>query len=291
MTDFKFADSPTPYILAGAQTLDNVLSPLLEYTTEETINKVLLDTMDKLLITFGANLNYKNKKLSPKYLQRFMPHMKFVDNPMFKNMITYIDSGGFQIANGAVDPKDIPRFTDYYIELIKNHGDFVFTMDVPPTEDPHESYDEVYKKNKYTYDRLAGLDDNIMDKLLCVYHFRTTKIYETWNRLFEEGDYFNKFKIWSVGVLVGFGTLASRAGIVPYIIPIAKLIKTTKDRGLKQVYIHILGSTAPNDMLLYILLKKLIKDTMDIDLYMTFDSSKIYKGIINSILRVLKIKK
>ena len=280
MNNFERLDNPTSYITAGAQTLPQILRPILENNDESTLNKVILETMDKMLISFGANLSYKNNKLSQNYLKNFESSMKFVKEKMFENTITYGDSGGFQVASGGLRKEDIPRFTDYYIEFLSKNCDYVFSLDIPPTNNTYENFDDIYKWNKYTYDRLAELPIELRKKILCVYHFRTTKIYDIWNRLFEEGGYFEKFNIWSLGGLVGFASLASTSGIIPYVIIIEKIVKAMKARGEKDVYIHILGSTAPNDILLYMLVKRLLKETQDINLFMTFDSSKIYKGII-----------
>ena len=91
---------------------------------------------------------------------------KFRKPDFMKNASIYLDSGGFQVSMGAVNSTDVPTFIDMYYQFIEDYSNDIehaFLLDIPPgpgtaADGTFQSYDEIYKLNKMSYERASQLD-------------------------------------------------------------------------------------------------------------------------------------
>ena len=255
--------------------------------TDQQIINVLDSTVDKFLFSFGAGVNYKTKKLSGKHEQRFL---KVINNmqsaPFMKNAKIYWDSGGFQVANGAFHPKDLPAFIDMYYKCVEANPSMysnAFILDCPPgpgSKDLFSSYNQIEKLNRMSYEKcLQTISPQNLKKVIYIHHFRTPSLYDTWHKFLFDENLADGYEYFGTGGIVA--NLASDIAIpiVLYTIPLSSILVYAKSKGLKKFKFHVLGGANFRDVFYHKLFEHHIREYHGIDVEITFDSSAIFKAM------------
>jgi len=281
------------YISCGADSIISIFGRSYEDCeqyglTPEVTCEYLNNTTNKFLYSYGSGLNYKTKKISKKYSESFKKVIDNMRGPVTYNKSKiYIDSGGFQIANGAINTCDMPKFIDmYYSDIMKNIDsiDHAFILDIPPGPNSAEiftSYDQIEELNRLSYQKCKEIipADIIRDKMIYVHHFRTPNLMRIWNKLLWEERMAEGYNYFAVGGIVANLSTSHAIPVSMISMPLVNIIRYIKSRNMKSFKFHILGGAQFTEVFLYKLFEKHIKEVHDIDIDITYDSSMIFKGL------------
>ena len=209
--------------------------------------------------------------------------MKFFNNSVF-----IVDSGGFQASIGSINKKETDILYDiYYNDFLINHKDVydrAFVLDIPPGPGCNifSTFDDVYEMNHKSYIKAASLPNDVREKMVYIHHFRTPKLWEIYTKIMDENDLFDKFKYHATGGIVA--NMASDVSIpcIIYIVPLIPLLARAKKYGRKKLYFHILGGAQYRDVFFYELFKIHVMKIHGIELEITYDSSGIFKGLMQA---------
>jgi len=281
------------YIVAGADCFTSLIGNFIDkhngdtYFNDESVANFLDNSINKYLYSFGTGLSYKTKKMSPKHSQKIAREIqKISGRPFMKNTDLYIDSGGFQVAMGAVDTKDMPAFIKTYHDfLVKHHEDFsyAFSLDLPPgptsAMDIFDSYEQIEELNRLSYQASANLPSEVKDKMVYIHHFRTPSLYRTWSKFLWEEGLADGFKNFATGGMVANLSTDSLIPVIIYTIPLSEIVKYAMSKGIKSFNFHVLGGANYIDVFYHKLFSHHIKKTHDVDVKITYDSSAIFKAL------------
>lgn len=252
---------------------------------DENINKFMLSECNKYLSSVGMALK-KNKPINNKVFERYQQVFdSFKTLGYTQGVEILIDSAGYQFQTGQIKKNDCNKFVDYYHEFLTKNVekvDYAFLFDPVPgaSKSIVNSYSEMVKLNKMSYEKACELPEELRDKLLYIHHFRTPKIYKMYRSFLEEYKYPEYFKNFSTGGLVSFSRgSGSNPPIILYTIPLVDILTHVKERGLKSFRWHILGSTEWKDILVHKFVEHHIKKVYNIDIEITYDSSTIFQTL------------
>jgi hypothetical protein len=279
------------FVAAGGDTYVALMKRFMpecqDLCNDEVIINQLNNSVDKFLYSFGIGVNYKTKKLSGKHVEKFLKVIKEMrEAPFMKDTKLYWDSGGFQIANGAFYPKDIPIFIDKYYQCVKDNPDlfdYAFILDVPPgpgSEDLFSSYEQIEQLNRMSYQKCKSLmPPETLKKVIYIHHFRNLQLFDTWNKFLFEEDLADGYEYFGTGGIVANLAADISNPIVLYTIPLSSIILYAKKKGLKKFKFHVLGGANFRDVFYHKVFEHHIKKYHDIEVEITFDSSAIFKAM------------
>ena len=96
--------------------------------SERSINKALKSTINKVLYSFGAEMNYATKRIPKRRVERFLEKIKDIRYSIYMTGTElYLDSGGFQIMS-----RDLSMSARTSFEIQRQIGDIGLILDVPP---------------------------------------------------------------------------------------------------------------------------------------------------------------
>lgn len=279
------------FVAAGADTfvalMERFIPECSSICTDQNVVNVLNNTVDKFLYSFGSGVNYKTKKLSGKHEQRFLKVIdRALNAPFMKDVKIFWDSGGFQVANGAFLPKDLPTFIDLYYNCVENNPtkySNAFILDCPPgpgSQELFSSYEQIEQLNRLSYEKcLSMVSEENRKKVIYIHHFRTPSLYETWDKFLFRENLAQGYNYFGTGGIVA--NLASDIAIpiILYTIPLSSILQYAKQTGLKKFKFHVLGGANFRDVFYHKLFEKHIKEYHGIEVEITFDSSAIFKAM------------
>lgn len=254
------------------------------------INKFLLENVNKMLSSIGLILcppyYHKDEPISEnlidKYRTKFLNYfhsMEFLNNLEF-----IIDSGGFQIQQGYLLSENIPDFIDQYYDNFMTKCNklynYAFNLDIAPGANycPFDTKEEMYELNKYSFSKAFNIPKEAKEKLIYIHHFRTPSIHEVYKKLLFEDNLAEGIPNFSTGGLVSFSKSLDSPCIL-YIIPLLDIIHYCKENNITKFRFHVLGGSEWREILGHKFLEKHIKETLDLDITITFDSSTFFKGV------------
>lgn len=279
------------YVIAGGDTICSLFTAFLKkhnwdnIFNEEQYRIFLHNSIDRFLFSFGTGLNYKTQKIHHKHTQKIVDTVDFIRESKFMGDSTlYIDSGGFQVAMGALKVEDMPRFINLYFDFLKNNVNKyqrAFAMDLPPGPNTSvfQSYQQIEDLNRQSYTLMKQLPQEVKDKILWIHHFRTPCLYDCWTKFLWEEDLADGFSNFSVGGLVANNATDLAIPIILYSIPISEIVLWCKQKGIKKFDFHVLGGANYIDIFYHNLFSHHIRKLYDIDCNITYDSSAIFKGL------------
>jgi len=281
------------YVVAGSDTLVQLMGRFIDlsqgsYLNDDMFSQFMLDTVNKFLYSFGASVNYETKKLSNNHAEKFLKVIKFIlKRPFMKKTELYWDSGGFQVAQGAFLPPDIPVFTDLYYNTIKENPDlcsYAFIQDIPPGPASAElftSYKEIENLNRESYLKCKKIipANIVRDKIIYIHHFRTPSLYDIWHRFLFEENLAEGFTYFGTGGIVAQLATDNKKPFILYVIPLNSMIQYAKLKNLKYMKFHILGGANFIDVFYHQLFSYHIKQCHKIDIEITYDSTALFKGL------------
>lgn len=279
------------YVIAGGDTVCSLYTNFFEkHNVDELFNSsqfknFLLNNINRFLYSYGTGLSYATQKISDKHSERIAKTVDFIKGADFLNdSILYIDSGGFQVANGAVKTEDMPRFIDMYTQfLCDNEKKYsrAFSLDLPPgpSSSVFKSYAEMEDLNRMSYTRFKELPQAVKDKILYIHHFRTPTLNDTWSRFLWDEDLADGFSNFSVGGIVANNSTDIAIPVIIYALPLSDIVSYCISKGLKSFDFHVLGGANYIDIFYHNLFSYHIKRVHDVDVKITYDSSGIFKGL------------
>lgn len=279
------------YVIAGADTVCSLFSNFLnkhnsfDIFDSSQFENFLHNNINRFLYSYGTGLSYATKKLPKNHNDRITKTVDFIKNTSFmKDCILYIDSGGFQIANGAVELKDLHRFVDNYIEFLninKNKYCKAFSLDMPPgpSSSMFSSYSQMEEYNRMSYSEFAKLPKEIKDKILYIHHFRTPMMNNTWSKFLWDEDLADGYINFSVGGIVANNSTDICIPVIIYSIPLADILNYCIQKGLTSFNFHVLGGANYIDVFYHNLFTYHIKKVHNVDVNITYDSSGLFKGL------------
>jgi|BioPla2DNA2_1021312.scaffolds.fasta_scaffold04952_10 hypothetical protein len=258
-----------------------------EFFDDEKLSIFLDNSINRYLYSFGTGLSYKTRKMSPKHSSRIASQIKKITSRQFlKNTKLYIDSGGFQVAMGAVETKDMPNFIDTYHKFVEdNHNMFsyAFSLDLPPgpssAAEIFESYDQIEELNRLSYRETCQFPQNIKDKMIYIHHFRTPSLYDTWSKFLWEENLADGFKNFATGGLVANLATDMTIPVILYTIPLSEILKYAIEKGFREFNFHVLGGANFIDVFYHKLFSYHIKRVHNVKVNITYDSSALFKGL------------
>ncbi len=281
------------YVLAGFETLSNIIDRYMtgkkpgfnSHFTRDCISKFHKKTMHGFLHSFGQN--FSGRKSYKKYVKDEAEIFnKCRRSGLYNNdSLFFVDSGGYQASIGKIDKKEVSTLIELYHEFLENECDSYdrgFILDLTPGAGCKlfSKFHEVYDLNLETYSRAANLPEKVRKKIIYIQHFRTPKLYETFDRLLKENNFFEKFEHFATGGLVASSDACSTLPCMIYVIPMIQLINEALKYNRKTINFHILGGAGFKEILYYELIQKHVKKVHDIDLIISYDSSGIFKGLM-----------
>lgn len=283
------------YVASGVQTYISYLDRIKREENEE-VTRAFQDLMNKIikkyLFTFGINLskNLKSFKVEKykKHVSKTIDKILEVQQICMPDAVKFLDSGGFQVISGFLDPKFALDYKDAYYSYLQENVDkydVAFCLDYPPSNIAINSFEEIERLNDISYHELLTLPKEVQEKISVVYHFEDPKTNEYWyDLLFKKDKLFYKLNTnkWSVGGMVGFKKSDLQNPYIIYGLGLYNLVRHQRLKGINKLDFHVLGVSVYTQLLFMELIKKHLKEKYDFELNITYDSassiSKVNKG-------------
>lgn len=280
------------YVVAGFETLATILHNFTlnkrgrwtEQFTKDEISTFMKNTCAGFLHSFGQN--FKNKKRFDKYkLAEARTFDLCREWGCFNESEFYIDSGGFQVSTGELTKHETDILLTLYYEYLVEHSDTydkAFILDIPPGPGckVYKDYEDVYKLNYQTYKAATNLPQHVKDKIVYIHHFRTPKLWDIFNKLLREEDFFGEFQHHGTGGIVANMSSDHLIPVVIYILPLIPLLNEAIRHNRKTLDFHVLGGANFRDLMFYEVIKKHVFEVHGIDVNITYDSSGLFKGLM-----------
>lgn len=277
------------YVMAAASSFRQhawtVVRDNPEYMDAAAVQSFLSATVNKILISFGKGIRqgFPIDHKVPWRFQKFFD--KILNCGYMSDCEMTLDSGGFQLQTPGYfnHPDETENLMNLYHEFLLEHHegkiDYAFLLDCAPGANYclYNSWEEIKKWNKLSYEQAGKLPKALRDKMLYIHHFRTPKINEIWKELLFDMDLAAPFKNFATGGLVSFANSSQSFPVVLYTIPLIHLIHYAKQRGLKEFRFHCLGASEFKDQVMHKFFEKHIKKVYDININITYDSSTIFR--------------
>lgn len=278
------------YIVAGFETLATVVDNFILNTkgrftdnfTREDIATLLSSTCSGFLHSYGQHFGGKKKwdkySKSEAALLKKCRNMGFFDDSNF-----VIDSGGFQIATGKLNRTESEMLFKMYYEFLEEYSDLyerAFILDVPPGSNCEviNDFDDLHRWNFESYQKAANLPDDVRSKIIYVHHFRTPKLWDTFDRILKENDLYSRFEHFGTGGIVASMSGDASIPCIIYVLPLIPLLNETIKHNKTHLDFHILGGATFRDLLFYELIKKHVMEAHGVELNITFDSAGLFKA-------------
>jgi len=284
---------PGNYIVAGADCFVSLLGNFIDkhanggFFDDPKVGNFIKNSINRYLYSFGTGLSYKTRKMSPKHSEKIAREIgKITSREFMKDIKLYIDSGGFQVAMGAVETKNMPYFIETYHKFIENNYQnfsYAFSLDLPPGPSAatqiFESYQQIEELNRLSYQTSAKLPQEIKDKMIYIHHFRTPSLYDTWSKFLWDEHLADGFKNFATGGLVANMATDMTIPVIIYSIPLSEILKYVIDKGMTKFNFHVLGGANLIDVFYHKLFSYHINKVHGVKINITYDSSAIFKAL------------
>lgn len=181
----------------------------------------------------------------------------------------FIDSGGYSIIVGDIDPRDIMKCIECYHYYLENYAstdcDYMFSLDIPILlKYPEYNTVQYIQEKNYISGNLSKqiLEKNkqLYDKFVFVWQFKTKNQYKIWSKYYD--DIYQNSDVYHYGIGGQVG-LRGATGIdfSPFIGLSYKLLSFIKNKNLNKTSIlHMLGVYSFQDRFLIAFFQKLFND-------------------------------
>lgn len=180
----------------------------------------------------------------------------------------YVDSGGYSIIVGDVPPHLIKRCIETYhhaLEYSRDAYDFIFSLDIPFNA-KHPSFNTRDKIEGYNRDslqesvKLISKYQELKEKFILIYHFKTIEHYEIWQKLYRELGLGKHIKHRAIGGMVSL----KQTGNIDFAPFIATAYQCLNDYLKSSSYgeefrVHFLGINVKYDRFLIVILEQLFQ--------------------------------
>jgi hypothetical protein len=285
--------SDSNYVLAGFETLAtyfknfsirNLQNNWNDNFTPEILSTFLSQTSHGFLHSFGQNFTGKKK-----YGGYVAAEAKLFRDcrafGIFDHCNFIADSGGFQASIGRIDEHETDNLVNLYHDFLENEHDCIdkaFILDLPPGPGCKlfKTFDDIYYANERTYNLAKNLPKEARDKVIYIHHFRTPKLWDIYTDLLNSDGMFDAFTHFGTGGIVANSGSDTAIPCIIYVLPLIPVLKKAKEAGRKEIDFHILGGANFRDIFFYEMFSKIVKETHDIELRISYDSSGVFKGLM-----------
>ncbi len=222
---------------------------------ERGLNKQILRPYVKRYLYSLFN-GFTNSNFGYNSLYNLSKNIKVFYDNLYPDEQLMIDSGGYSIITGLVNPRDVIKFIECYNYFLEYHQDIfhdIISLDIPIfLKYPMFNNVSTIKNNNYKSlsesKKVLDKYPELYEKFLFVWHFKIQKQFNIWRELYDElfADE-PKLKHHSIGGLV---SLRGITGIKfsPFIGPVYRILKLIDDNKTnKHSKIHILGVYGRHD--------------------------------------------
>ena len=280
------------YVLAGFETLAGILNNFIlnskgryeDNFNREDINKFFSSSCSGFLHSYGEHFGGKKKwdtysKSEATLLEKCRSY------GFFSNSNFILDSGGFQIATGRLNRTESRLLFKMYYEFLENNSSIIdraFILDVPPGANCEtiSDFDDLYKWNIDSYTRAANLPDEVRTKIIYVHHFRSPRLWDTFEKILKENDFYSRFDHFGTGGIVASMSGDANIPCIIYVLPLIPILNETIKHGRSKLDFHVLGGANFRDILFYELFKIHVGKVHNIELNITYDSAGMYKALM-----------
>jgi len=173
--------------------------PIIEQTKQALIS--IIDGLKQ------QNFDHSTLSVAMKHIRGYKE--KYIDTVPGSEL--YMDSGGYSIIVGDVNPTDVGRFIyyyNYYLENERNVYDYMFSLDIPVflAYPEHNTYDAIYKYNKQSLSASRDIliaHPEIQKKFYFIHQFKVHGQYDIWTKLYKELELKKYINNWAIGGMVG----------------------------------------------------------------------------------------
>lgn len=279
------------YVIAGGDCVASLFNNFFQKHNpdkvfdESQFKTFLHNSIDRYLFSFGTGLNYKTQKISPKHVEKIVKTINFIrDTKFMDDCMLYMDSGGFQVAMGALKPESMPTFVDMYTGFLNdNYSQYqkAFSLDLPPGPNTSvfKSYRQIEELNRLSYTEFSKLPDHVKSKILYIHHFRTPSLYNSWHKFLFDEDLADGMSNFATGGIVANSSTDIAIPVIIYTIPLSEILLYAQQKKLTSFNFHVLGGANYIDIFYHNLFSYHIKKRYNIDVTITYDSSAIFKGL------------
>ncbi len=222
---------------------------------ERGLNKQILRPYVKKYL-YSLYNGFTNSNFGYDSLDKLSNNIKIFYDNLYPDEQLMIDSGGYSIITGLINPRDITKFIECYAYFLEYHNDIfdnIISLDIPiflkyPI---YNNIKTIYNSNYKSLTESKKILDKkpeLYDKFLFVWHFKIQKQFNIWRQLYDEifGNE-ERLKNYSIGGLV---SLRGITGIKfsPFIGPIFRILKLIQNnKSNNHSKIHILGVYGKHD--------------------------------------------
>jgi len=191
-------------------------------------------------------------------------------NNLKNNQELFIDSGGYSIIKGDVNPRDLSKAIDCYNYFLENFAEKychkILSLDIPILLD-YPQYNNVKfikQQNEFSISRSKKiLDKNpiLYDRFCFVHHFKLQKQYDIWEDIYQE-HFAEKDELihHAIGGLVGLRGVTG-INFSPFLAMTFKCLNLIMKKNHKKTsLIHILGVYGLHDRFLISFLNRLFNE-------------------------------
>jgi hypothetical protein len=234
---------------------------------ERGLNKQILRPYVKKYL-YSLYNGFTNSNFGYDSLDKLSNNIKIFYDNLYPDEQLMIDSGGYSIITGLINPRDITKFIECYAYFLEYHNDIfdnIISLDIPiflkyPI---YNNIKTIYNSNYKSLTESKKILDKkpeLYDKFLFVWHFKIQKQFNIWRQLYDEifGNE-ERLKNYSIGGLV---SLRGITGIKfsPFIGPIFRILKLIQNnKSNNHSKIHILGVYGKHDRFMMQFMKDLAK--------------------------------
>jgi len=278
--------SDSNYVLAGFETMatyvknfsiKNMQDNWDDNFTPDIMSNFLSETCHGFLHSFGQN--FTGKKKYDKYVAKEAALFRDCRSlGIFDNCNFIVDSGGFQASIGRIDEHETENLIQLYHQFLREEHDCIdkaFILDLPPGPGCKlfKNFDDIFYGNERTYNMARQLPKEVRDKVIYIHHFRTPKLWDIYTEL----DAFTHF---GTGGIVANMSSDTAIPCIIYVLPLIPVLKKAIAAGRKELDFHILGGANFRDIFFYEIFQKVVKETHDVELRISYDSSGVFKGLM-----------
>ena len=204
----------------------------------------------------------------------------FYDN-LYEDESLMIDSGGYSLIVGDINPRDTNKFIDCYNYFLEYHNDlfhYIMSLDIPiflkyPSFNTKKIIKDFNYRSLFQSKEILNKNNDLYDKFMFVWQFKMPKQFEIWKELYNEFFSDNTIKNHAIGGLVGLKSTANLK-FSPFIGPVFRNLKLIENNKYDESIIHLLGVHSKADRFTMIFLDKLFNDTYNFNkkIKITFDT-------------------
>ena len=185
----------------------------------------------------------------------------------------YIDSGGYSIITGEVDPQNIRKAIKLYNLVLEHYPksyDNIFTLDIPvllkaPSLNTKANLFQLNYESLFDTKKFLEKSLELQNKVFFIWHFKVFGQYHIWKNIYSDLGLNDYIKNRAIGGLVGLNNALMKAGRKIDFSPVIALsfrclLDHLKKKTVDKIFcLHYLGVKMRSDRFIIALIERLFK--------------------------------